>query len=268
MNGWQTHREHRFSMRRLPAVLDDDLGSRQRRRLMAHAAGCPECGPPVSLASGTPSPAAAVREGEADPTSAGAPRLRIHDMMPATMTDELSDDALVTRAQAGDVVAFEELVQRNAGRLHAVVRRLVGDEHEAQEVTQEAFLRAWRGIGSFKLDAKFSTWLYRIGVNEANRRLKRTANVAAQRSLQDLVHEPVEPGPGPAGQAERGDLQRALERAVRDLHPDYRAPLVLRDIEGLSTDEAAAIMGLKPAAFKSRLHRARLTVRDAVAGYL
>ncbi|MDQ3091357.1 MAG: sigma-70 family RNA polymerase sigma factor, partial [Actinomycetota bacterium] len=149
------------------------------------------------------------------------------------MAAEVSDEVLVARAQAGDAGAFEQLVRVHADRLHAVVQRLVNDEHEAQEVTQETFLRAWRGLGGFKGDAQFFTWLYRIGVNEANRRLKLTAKSAAQRSLEDLTLEPHDPGPGPQGQSEQRDLRTALEAAVRDLHPDYRTPLVLRDIEGL-----------------------------------
>ena len=188
--------------------------------------------------------------------------------MCVAMAAEVSDEVLVARAQAGDAGAFEQLVRVHADRLHAVVQRLVNDEHEAQEVTQETFLRAWRGLGGFKGDAQFFTWLYRIGVNEANRRLKLTAKSAAQRSLEDLTLEPHDPGPGPQGQSAQRDLRTALEAAVRDLHPDYRTPLVLRDIEGLSTREAAAIMGLRPAAFKSRLHRARLGVREAVAKHL
>ncbi|MBA2794544.1 MAG: sigma-70 family RNA polymerase sigma factor, partial [Thermoleophilaceae bacterium] len=131
-------------------------------------------------------------------------------------------------------------------------RGVVGEvDHERHdrrhEIIQETFLRAWRGIGGFKGEAQFFTWLYRIGVNEANRRLKRTANAATQRSLEDLTQGPRDPAPGPEGQSEQRDLQTALEAAVRDLHPDYRTPLILRDIEGLSTDEAAAIMGLHPA---------------------
>lgn len=177
------------------------------------------------------------------------------------------EDALVARAQLGDAGAFEELVRRHADRLHAVVARLVGDEHEAQEITQEAFLRAWRGIRGFKGDAKFFTWLYRIGVNEANRHVRRNGPTTAPRSLEDLGHEPRDPAPGPARQSEHEDLRVALEAAVRALPPDYRTALVLRDIEGLSTDQAADIMDLHPAAFKSRLHRARLSVRDAVATY-
>jgi RNA polymerase sigma-70 factor, ECF subfamily len=180
----------------------------------------------------------------------------------------VDDEQLVARAQAGDRVAFEELVRRHADRLHAVVLRLAGDRHEAEEVTQEAFLRAWRGIRDFKGDARFFTWLYRIGVNEARRRAQRRPSAGAVTSLEAQAIEPRDRGPGPERAVEQTDLRAALEAAVRDLDPDYRAPLVLRDIEGLSTAEAAAIIGLGEAALKSRLHRARLAVRAAVDSYL
>jgi RNA polymerase sigma-70 factor (ECF subfamily) len=181
----------------------------------------------------------------------------------------LSDDdaQLVARAQAGEREAFEELVRRHANHLFAVVVRLVASRGEAEEVTQEAFIRAWRGIGGFKGDAQFFTWLYRIGVNEARRRGQRRAP-AIDASIDDPGINPSDPRATPDRQAEHDDLRAALERAVRALEPGYRAPLILRDVEGLSTAEAAAIMGLREAAFKSRLHRARLAVRNAVAAYL
>ncbi|MEP6953364.1 MAG: sigma-70 family RNA polymerase sigma factor [Solirubrobacteraceae bacterium] len=176
------------------------------------------------------------------------------------------DGALVARAAAGDRLAFEALVRRHADRLYGVVLRLVGDRHEAEEVTQEAFLRAWRGIDSFKGDSRFFAWLYRIGVNEANRRTAgRRAPVA---SLDEQFVDPADTRPQPDLRLEQDDLRRALEHAVKGLRPEQRAPLVLRDIEGLSTAEAAAILELGEAVFKSRLHRARLRVRDAVRDYL
>ncbi len=178
----------------------------------------------------------------------------------------VDDGALVARARAGDRLAFEELVRLYADRLHAVVRRLVDDQHEAEEVTQEAFLRAWRGIGAFKGDSQFFTWLYRIGVNEAHRRTSRRGAPAA--SLEEQLVEPADTRSEPPHRLEQDDLRDALERAVRRLKPDQRAPLVLRDIEGLSTTEAAVILDLSEAAFKSRLHRARLAVREAVRDYL
>ncbi len=178
----------------------------------------------------------------------------------------VEDGALVARARAGDLLAFEELVRLYADRLHAVVRRLVDNQQEAHEVTQEAFLRAWRGIAAFKGDSQFFTWLYRIGVNEAHRRTsQRRAPVA---SLEEQLVEPADTRPEPPRRLEQDDLRHALERAVQGLKPDQRVPLVLRDIEGLSTAEAAAILDLGEAAFKSRLHRARLAVREAVRDYL
>jgi RNA polymerase sigma-70 factor, ECF subfamily len=159
----------------------------------------------------------------------------------------VEDEELVRLAQDGRREAFEELVRRHADRLYSVVLRFSGDPAETEEVVQETFLRAWRGIGSFERRAQFFTWLYRIGLKEAKRRAGRRPPVDA---------------------AEQRDVRAALERAVRALPVDYRAPLILRDVEGLSTQQAAAILGLQEAAFKSRLHRARLAVRAAIENHL
>jgi RNA polymerase sigma-70 factor (ECF subfamily) len=175
---------------------------------------------------------------------------------------------LVERSQAGDRLAFEELVRRQADRLYAVVLRFVGDADEAEEVTQEAFLRAWRSIDRFEFRSRFFTWLYRIGINEAKRRSERGPRAGAVGAIED---SPIEEAPdwseAPEFRAEQGQLRDVLEHAVRALPFDYRAPLILRDVEGLSTQEAAELMGLGEAAFKSRLHRARLAVRRAVDEY-
>jgi len=175
---------------------------------------------------------------------------------------------LIERAQAGDRLAFEELVRRYADRLFAVVLRFVADAGEAEEVTQEAFLRAWRGIGRFQGRSQFFTWLYRIGINEAKRRAERAPPPAVPTALDDAPLADVPDwSAAPEPLAEQGDLRRVLEQAVRGLPLDYRTPLILRDIEGLSTKEAAELMELGEAAFKSRLHRARLAVRRAVDEY-
>jgi RNA polymerase sigma-70 factor (ECF subfamily) len=184
---------------------------------------------------------------------------------PAPASDE---PELVERSRAGDRSAFEELVRRHADRLYAVVLRFVADADEAEDVTQEAFLRAWRSIGSFEGRSRFFTWIYRIGINEAKRRTERKSPARAFGSIED---GPIEEAPdwseAPEFRAEQGDLRRVLEDAVRALPPEYRAPLILRDVEGLSTQEAAEVMELGEAAFKSRLHRARLAVRRAVDRY-
>lgn len=187
--------------------------------------------------------------------------------MPSLPSDD--EGALVERAQAGDRRAFEVLVRRHADRLYAVVLRFLGDAREAEEATQEAFLRAWRGIEGFKGRSQFYTWLYRIGLNEAKRRAARRPEPGRVTPLdEDPRREAPDWSEAPETRAAEAELREALEEAVRTLDPDYRAPLVLRDIEGLSTAEAAEAMGLGEGAFKSRLHRARLAVREAVARYL
>jgi RNA polymerase sigma-70 factor (ECF subfamily) len=197
---------------------------------------------------------------------AAPPRARLPRVSaPVARSDETQ---LVERSQAGDRLAFEELVRRYADRLYAVVLRFVADADEAEEVTQETFLRAWRSIEKFELRSRFFTWLYRIGINEAKRRAERRPPAGTVSSIED---SPIEDAPdwseAPEFRAERGHLRSVLEDAVRALPIEYRAPLILRDVEGLSTEEAADVMELGEAAFKSRLHRARLAVRRAVDEY-
>jgi RNA polymerase sigma-70 factor, ECF subfamily len=171
---------------------------------------------------------------------------------------------LVRSAQAGDRRAFEQLVTMHIDRLYAVVIRLVGDRYVAEEVVQETFLRAWRSLGRFEGRSQFFTWLYQIGVNEAKRTLERRSARPAQAPLDEAPSPPADERQAPQARAESSDLRHALEAAIMALPIDYRMPLVLRDVEGLSTAEAARAMDLGEAAFKSRLHRARLAVREAV----
>ena len=174
---------------------------------------------------------------------------------------------LVERAKAGDRDAFEELVRRHAERLYAVVLRFVADGDEAQEVTQEAFLRAWRSIARFEGRSRFFTWLYRIGINEAKRRAARRPPVVVTSLEDEPVPEASDWSEAPEARSDQRDLLDVLEQAIRGLPLEYRAPIVLRDVEGLSTAEAAEAMGLGEAALKSRLHRARLAVRRALDQY-
>ena len=180
------------------------------------------------------------------------------------------DDApLVNRAREGDRAAFEELVRRHADRLYAVVIRFGAPGGEAEEIVQEAFVRAWRAVGSFKGESQFFTWLYRIAINEAKRQMTRRGAELERVAADGMALETIgDPAPSPQLRAEHQDLREALERAVRALPMDYRSPLVLRDIEGLSTSQAAAVMQLAEPAVKSRLHRARLAVREAMEDYL
>ena len=176
-----------------------------------------------------------------------------------------TEASLLARAQAGDVAAFERLSSAYADRLFMLLLRLLGDRAEAEDVAQEVMLRAWRGITRFRGQSSYFTWLYRIAVNEANRALEKRARHPAGVTLG--ADELQLPAPGtldPSRQAENSELRRALVRALADLPPPLRTALVLRDVEGLSTQEAAEIAGVGEAAFKSRLHQARLRVRAAI----
>jgi len=178
----------------------------------------------------------------------------------------LTERELVDRARAGDVDAFERLASLHTDHLYAVVLRLVGNRAEAEDVLQDALLRAWRAIGRFQNRSRFFTWLYRIAVNEANRALEKRAGKGREVDIDSKSMQlPAPADYEPANQVERRELQALLDRAIDDLAPAYRTALVLRDIEGLSTREAAEIVGVGEAAFKSRLHQARLRVR-AVLG--
>jgi RNA polymerase sigma-70 factor, ECF subfamily len=176
-----------------------------------------------------------------------------------------TEASLIARAQAGDVAAFEQLSSTYADRLFMLLLRLLGDRGEAEDVAQEVMLRAWQGISRFQGRSSYFTWLYRIAVNEANRALEKRAHRPAgvpigERELQ----LPASPADDPVRQAEANELRVALGRAIADLPPPLRVAIVLRDVEGLSTQEAAEIAGIGQAAFKSRLHQARLRVRVAI----
>jgi RNA polymerase sigma-70 factor, ECF subfamily len=158
--------------------------------------------------------------------------------------------------------AFEQLVMRHADRLFTTLRGLGLDEIEAHEVAQETFLRAWRSLPRFEGRARFFTWLYRIGFNEAQRRLARRppAGLLVSSEVQPLGELP-DREPGPADRAESEELRATLRRALSEIPLELRAPVVLRDVEGLSTREAASVLEIGEAAFKSRLHRGRLALR-------
>jgi RNA polymerase sigma-70 factor (ECF subfamily) len=159
----------------------------------------------------------------------------------------------------------------HAGRVFGALRRFGLDADEADEVAQEVFLRAWRGIPRFEERSQFSTWLYRIAFNEAQRRLSRRSprGVTSDPDEGDQIASlPDSPELAPEAQALDREFEQTLERALGQLPPDWRAAVVLRDLEGLSTKEAAEIAGLGEAAFKSRLHRGRMQLRALLEPYL
>jgi len=176
-----------------------------------------------------------------------------------------TEASLLARARAGDVAAFEQLSGAYADRLFMLLLRLLSDPDEAAEVAQEVMVRAWRGIRRFQGRSSYFTWLYRIAVNEANRALaKRGSHPASVPLGPHELQLPTSPTDDPARQAENNELRRALASALAMLPPPLRTAIVLRDVEGFSTQQAAEIAGVSPAAFKSRLHQARLQVRAAI----
>jgi RNA polymerase sigma-70 factor (ECF subfamily) len=181
------------------------------------------------------------------------------------------ESELIRRARAGDEEAFAELVMLHADRVYGALRRFGLDAGEADEVAQEVFVRAWRGLARFEGRARFSTWLYRIAFNEAQRRLARRppprAELDADRD-DPIVSLPESPHLSPEAQTLDREFDHTLERALAQLPVDWRAAVVLRDIEGLSTQEAAEISGIGEAAFKSRLHRGRMQLRALLEPYL
>jgi RNA polymerase sigma-70 factor (ECF subfamily) len=166
--------------------------------------------------------------------------------------------ALVRRAAAGDTRAFEALYRDHVGRIYGTILRLVAmDRARAEELTQEAFIRAWQKLSSFRHESAFSTWLHRLSVNTALMSLR------GKREMESVDEEGLELAAGgetPFCAAERGDL----ERAVSDLPPRARAVLVLHDVEGWKHEEISAELGMAVGSSKAQLHRARGLLRRAL----
>jgi RNA polymerase sigma-70 factor (ECF subfamily) len=182
-----------------------------------------------------------------------------------------TEHELLRRARAGDEDAFAQLVVTHADRVYGALRRFGLDPKEADDVSQEVFLRAWRGLPRFEERAQFSTWLYRIAFNEAQRRLSRRPppRVESDTDRDDpILSVPESPERGPEARTIDREFERILEEALERLPPEWRAAVVLRDIEGLSTQEAAEVVGVGQPAFKSRLHRGRMQLRAHLEPYL
>jgi RNA polymerase sigma-70 factor (ECF subfamily) len=183
----------------------------------------------------------------------------------------VSENELIDRARAGDEDAFAELVVAHGEQVYGALRRFGLDPDEADEVALEVFVRAWRGLARFEGRAQLSTWLYRIAFNEAQRALSRRRPAGADPGADG--EDPVtaladDERHGPDARALDREFGEVLDRALAQLPAEWRAAVVLRDLEGLSTEEAAEITGLRQAAFKSRLHRGRMRLRELLAPYL
>ena len=166
--------------------------------------------------------------------------------------------ARIRRAQAGDRAAFRELYEEHAGRVYALCLRMTGDEEEAMERTQDAFVRAWKSLGSFRGESAFSTWLHRLTVNV----VLTERRSAGRRERRTRVAGDSGPRVTPAA---RAGLHVDLERAIAGLPPGARAVFVLYDVEGYGHEEIAEMIGIAPGTSKAQLHRARRLLREALS---
>lgn len=174
-----------------------------------------------------------------------------------------TDEQLVASAREGNERSFDQLVSRHARRTYGMVARILADRTAAEDVVQETFVRAWRALPSFRGDAQFSTWLYRIAVNEANRHLARETRRELV-SYEDVMSKVPDIAADVPSRAESAETRRQLEQLLAELPGNYRAAVVLRDIEGLTNEEAAYLLELDLRNFKSRLHRGRMALRKGL----
>ena len=183
------------------------------------------------------------------------------------------DAALLSRLRAGEAAAFEELVRAETGRLLAVTRRILPTEEDARDAVQDAFLFAFRSLDRFQGHARLSTWLHRIAVNAALMRL-RTRRRKHEESLEPLLPTYLEDGhhaerfaqwDDPVAKIEQAENKALVRRLIGELPDAYRTVLLLRDIEGLDTEETAKVLDTTPNAVKVRLHRARQALRTLLA---
>ncbi|NJD09595.1 MAG: sigma-70 family RNA polymerase sigma factor [Gemmatimonadetes bacterium] len=158
-------------------------------------------------------------------------------------------------AQAGDAGAFERIYRRHAARIHSLARRLVGPD-EADEATQDAFVRAWEKLALFRGDALFGTWLYRLAINVMLGRRGSTAKRDERFGGGDPAVLPL------SGRRDRVDLRMDFERAVEELPTGARQVFVLHDVEGFTHEEIAQQLAVSVGTSKSQLHRARMTLRQ------
>jgi RNA polymerase sigma-70 factor (ECF subfamily) len=192
------------------------------------------------------------------------------------MTQSTSDAELLTRLQAGDPDAVGDLADVFSARIYQLAFRYLRNREDAEEVTQDVLYKVYRKVGAFRGDAALSSWIYRITFNTAMSRLRTASH---QRSIQEAQHaaaaeEHERPAGEPADwsdladeQVFRAEMRKRVIQAILDLPAIYRGPVVLRDIQGMSTEEASRRLHVKDQTLKSRLHRGRLMLRRQLADF-
>ena len=190
---------------------------------------------------------------------------------------DIRDRRLIKQIKAGDDRAFEELVRAYQGRVFGLLYRMIGNRQEAEDLAQEVFITVHRAIGTYRGEGRFYTWLYRVATNTCKNRMKYLKGRAYHRrvAVEDAPQGPRETGPalqaavpGPEASTQGNRLELAIQRELAALEEEHRLLIVLRDVQGLSYQDILRITGLQEGTLKSRLHRARLALKERLKPHL
>ena len=195
-------------------------------------------------------------------------------MSTAPPTENYEEQALVDRARAGDANAFTELVEKYERKIFRLAKHITQNDEDAEDVLQESFMKAYSNLDSFQGQSKFYTWLVRIAVNESLMRLRKRRTSKTVSLDQDIEtdedtvpREVADWSPNPEQMYGQAELKEILGKTIQGLPASFRTVFVLRDVEGLSTEETAEALDLSIPAVKSRLLRARLQLRERLSKY-
>ena len=170
---------------------------------------------------------------------------------------------IIARARRGDADAFEQLVAAYRDQVFRLALRMCGNEADADEVAQEAFLSAWKALPNFRGDSQFSTWLYQLTSHAAIDLMRREKRQIAAEDITEV--SAPDPAPGPQQQAEQSETRQAVRDAMAQLSPEYRQIVVLRFLQELSYEEIGTVLKLPPGTVKSRLNRAKAQLKDILS---
>jgi RNA polymerase sigma-70 factor (ECF subfamily) len=188
--------------------------------------------------------------------------------------ERAGEGELIGLARGGSGAAFREIMRRNNRRLFRAARAIIGTDWEAEEAVQDAYVSAFRALAAFREEAALGTWLTRIVINEAQDRVRGRRETLPLTELDDKTMGEIIQFPGgaqdtdPERQAALGEIRALLERAIDRLPAPFREVFILRRVEGLSTEETAHVLSIEPATVKTRLHRARTRLRQALRDQL
>ena len=193
---------------------------------------------------------------------------------PKVVEPPSEESILVDAARTGDIGAFESLVRRYDRNVFRIAQHITQNREDAEDVVQDAFLKAYQNLGQFQGQSKFYTWLVRIAVNEALMRLRRrrpermvSIDEDVKTEEDSMPREIADWSPNPEQLYTQSELKDILGKTIQGLPPSFRTVFVLRDVEGLSTEETASALELSVPAVKSRLLRARLQLRERLNKY-